>query len=46
MVNDVELAWTGMEASGRAIISKYNVQERYSLLFVGPPLSFTTTEGL
>ena len=46
LVNEVELAWTGVEASDRAFISKYDLQSHHKLLGVRLLLSFTTTESL
>ena len=46
VVNEVELAWTGVEARDRASISKYDLQSHHRLLSVGLLLSFTTAETL
>ena len=46
LVKEVEQAWTGVEASDRASISKYDLQSHHRLLSVGLLLSFTTTESL
>ena len=46
LVNEVELAWTGVQESDRAFISKYDLQSHHRLLSVSLLPSFTTAESL
>ena len=45
-VNEIERAWTGVEASDRAFISKYNSRGHHKILCVGLLLSFAPAENL